>query len=160
MLAEATPPLLLGPTPRSRSTHYHFEVSRARQARGVLMRLQAARELIENRYYTNLSCEMLARHAGMSKCHFIRMYRDAFGASPYRHLTTVRVSRAIHLIKSTLQPTEAIATAVGFETHATFAKAFKSITGSSIGEYFEVFPGRQVTLPPHSSRMTAPTQNL
>jgi AraC-like DNA-binding protein len=120
---------------RAKTKHYFFDVEKARNSRNVFERLRLAKEVIERRYNSHLSCEELARAAGMSRDHFVRVYKHAFGQSAQQHLARVRVNHACTLLQSTLQPVGLIATAVGFDSYATLSRAFKSVTGISVAEF-------------------------
>jgi AraC-like DNA-binding protein len=120
---------------KTNKKHYFFDVDKARNSRRVLERLSQARQMIESRYNSRLTCAQLARIAGMSRDHFVRVYKDAFGESAQRHLTRVRVSHARTLLQQTLQPAGLIAVAVGFDSYATLSKAFKSVIGISVSEF-------------------------
>ena len=74
--------------------HYKFDRSVARHSRQVLERLMLAHDFIENRYFERIDCHALANIAGMSKCHFVRVYKQAMGESPYQHLIRRRACAA------------------------------------------------------------------
>ena len=114
--------------------HYHFERTRARQSRAVLERLALSHKVIENRYFEQVNCDALAAIAKMSKCHFIRIYKQAFGESPHQHLIRRRADAALNLIGATLQPTALIASAVGFESTSSLVKAIKKFSAAGIPE--------------------------
>lgn len=118
--------------PLNRHGHYRFERNRARRSRKVLDRLLLAYEVVENRYFEHIDCDALAEMAAMSKCHFVRVYKQAFGESPYQHLIRRRVGAALSLLGVTLQPTLAIACAVGFESGSSLTKAIKKFSTSGI----------------------------
>lgn len=105
-------------------------------APGIRARLQLAREAIEQRYYAPLSCEQLAALAGMSRFHFIRTFKNAFGVAPYRYLLQVRIRHAKDLLSTTPQPLDTVAAAIGFDSPSLLMKAFKSIEGTSLANYF------------------------
>ena len=99
-------------------------------------RLGTSRAEIEAHYYSRLTCASLARTAAMSRFHFIRMFRLAFGMSPYRYLMRTRVRHAKRLLDTTRQSLEAIATAVGYESQSSLCRAFRRIENLSLSEYF------------------------
>jgi AraC-like DNA-binding protein len=94
-------------------------------------RLLRARSEIDTHYYTRLSCQSLARIAGMSKFNFIRGFRAQFGISPYRYLNVVRVEHAKHMLALTDQPLQLVAASVGFASASSLARAFKRYAGNS-----------------------------
>ncbi len=115
--------------------HYRFDRSVARHSRQVLQRLMLASDFIENRYFERVDCHALASIAGMSKCHFVRVYKQAMGQSPYQDLIRRRASAALNLLGVTLQPTLAIACAVGFESTSSLIKALKKFSATGIPQW-------------------------
>lgn len=115
------------PAGRSRATR----LSPAAHARVAL-----ARGEIDRHYYSQLSCEMLAGLAGMSRFHFIRTFKAAFSVAPYHYLMQVRIHHAKLLLSTTLQPLDAVAAAVGFDTQSSLCKAFRNIEGISLATFF------------------------
>jgi len=103
------------------------------QARG---RLELARRIIETCYYSKLSCEALANAAAMSRWHFIKLFKSAFAVSPYHYLMQVRIRQAKHILQTTSQPIDAVATAVGFDTTSSLCKAFRSVEGASLSSFY------------------------
>ena len=102
----------------------------------VRSRLTLARNEIDRHYYSQLSCEMLAGIAGMSRFHFIRTFKSAFSVAPYHYLMQVRIHHAKLLLGTTQQPLDAVAAAVGFDTQSSMCKAFRSIEGVSLATFF------------------------
>jgi len=94
-------------------------------------RLLRARSEIDAHYYTRLSCQSLARIAGMSKFNFVRGFRAEFGISPYRYLNVIRVEHAKHMLALTDQPLHLVAAGVGFTSASSLARAFKRYAGNS-----------------------------
>ncbi|HEX6834811.1 MAG TPA: AraC family transcriptional regulator, partial [Rudaea sp.] len=94
-------------------------------------RLDVARRAIEQRYYTPLSCDALARLAGMTKFNFIHAFTAAFGVSPYQYLIRTRVEHARQMLALTDQPLRLIAASVGFRSASSLARAFKRFAGAS-----------------------------
>ena len=118
--------------PSNKRRHYRFDRSVARHSRQVLERLMRVHDFIENRYFEHVDCHALASIAGMSKCHFVRVYKQAIGESPYQHLIRRRAGAALNLLGVTLQPTLAIACAVGFESTSSLIKALKKFSATGI----------------------------
>lgn len=102
----------------------------------VRARVALARSEIERHYYSQLSCEMLAGIAGMSRFHFIRTFKAAFCVAPYHYLMQVRIHHARLLLSTTQQPLDAVAAAVGFDTQSSMCKAFRSIEGVTLATFF------------------------
>ncbi len=64
----------------------------------VFRRLCRARDLIHEQCAEPLTVAQLARAAGVSPYHFLRLFREAFGETPHRYLTRVRLDRARKLL--------------------------------------------------------------
>ena len=94
-----------------------------------------AHEFIESRYFERVDCRALASIAGMSRCHFVRVYKQAFTESPYQHLIRRRADAALSLMGVTLQPTLVIACAVGFESTSSLIKALKKFSANGIPKF-------------------------
>ena len=63
--------------------------------------LLRAKDLADERYFEPLDVDDLAQAAGLSRSHFTRAFRRAFGESPREYLLTRRLERAAALLRST-----------------------------------------------------------
>ena len=63
--------------------------------------LLRARDLVDARYFEPIGVDDLARAAGLSRFHFSREFRKAFGESPHAYLLTRRLERAAALLRGT-----------------------------------------------------------
>ncbi len=63
--------------------------------------LLRAKDLADARYFEPLGVDDLARAAGLSRAHFSREFRRAFGESPHAYLLTRRLERAAALLRTT-----------------------------------------------------------
>lgn len=114
---------------------YRFEASKERRACAVRQRLDAVRREIDARYFVHLDIRDLADTARMSRHHFIRVFGDLFGMSPYRYLLRVRVRAAKRLLRCSREPIDVIAAGVGFRSGPSLNRAFKQAEGASISAY-------------------------
>ncbi len=71
----------------------------------------------------------LAETACLSTEHLRRLCLREIGRSPMRHLTFIRLQLAVHLLSSTGDKIETIASCVGFGTIQSFSNAFKARFG-------------------------------
>jgi AraC-like DNA-binding protein len=70
--------------------------------------LLRARDLADARYFEPLTVDDLARAASLSRAHFSREFRRAFGEPPHAYLLTRRLERAATLLRTTARsPTSA-----------------------------------------------------
>jgi AraC-like DNA-binding protein/mannose-6-phosphate isomerase-like protein (cupin superfamily) len=77
----------------------------------------------------------LAREAGMSRALFVARFTTLVGRPPIRFLTRLRLSQSAGYLTTTNQTIYAIARRVGYETEASYSKAFKREFGLSPGTY-------------------------
>jgi AraC family transcriptional regulator, activator of mtrCDE len=73
--------------------------------------------------------ETLAAIAGMSRSAFAREFLQAYGMTPMRFVTTMRLHRAAELLRSTAMPVKMIAGTVGFASRSHFSRAFRDVYG-------------------------------
>jgi len=63
--------------------------------------LLRARDLADARYFEALGVDDMARAADLSRAHFSREFRAAFGEPPHAYLLTRRLERAAALLRTT-----------------------------------------------------------
>lgn len=102
--------------------------------------LLRARDLADARYFDRLGVDDLARAACLSRAHFSREFRRAFGESPHAYLLTRRLERAAALLRSTDRSVADICLAVGAESVGSFTSAFTRTYGVSPTAYRQKFP--------------------
>jgi AraC-like DNA-binding protein len=103
----------------------------------VERRLQAARQTIDAQYFLELNCRDLAKVAGMSAFHFIRVFNERFGISPYKYLVKVRIEAAKRLLLRSSEPIEVVAAGTGFRSGPSLSRAFRRTQGTSVLEFCE-----------------------
>ena len=102
--------------------------------------LLRARDLADARYADRLGVEDLARAAGLSRAHFSREFRRAFGESPHAYLLTRRLERAAALLRTTDRGVAEICFAVGLQSVGSFTTSFTRNYGVSPTAYRASFP--------------------
>lgn len=75
-------------------------------------------DLIESDLSEDLSLKVLARAAGLSEYHFLRMFKQATGLTPHQYVINQRVERAKELLLKTEMSITEIAYLLGFSTPA------------------------------------------
>src|SRR4030081_2801254 len=81
--------------------------------------LLRARDLVDARYAEPLVVADLARAVGLSRAHFSREFRRAFGESPHAYLLTRRLERSAALLRTTDHSVADICFSVGLQSHGT-----------------------------------------
>jgi AraC-like DNA-binding protein len=102
--------------------------------------LLRARDLADARYSEPLGVDDLARRAGLSRAHFSREFRRAFGESPHAYLLTRRLERAAALLRTTDRSVADICFAVGLRSVGSFTTSFSRTYGMSPTAYRAGFP--------------------
>jgi len=106
----------------------------------IARHLLRAKDLADGRYVEPLNVDDLARAAGLSRAHFSRAFRAAFGESPHAYLLTRRLERAAALLRYTDRTVADICMAVGLESVGSFTTSFKRSYGKTPTEYRASFP--------------------
>jgi AraC-like DNA-binding protein len=75
--------------------------------------------------------EALAGEFSVHRSLLSRTFRKSFGLSPKQFLQSLRIHRAMSLLRTTPQSVRQIARQVGFEDASYFARAFRQHTGNS-----------------------------
>ena len=112
--------------------------------------LLRARDLADARYFEPLDVDDLARAAGLSRAHFSREFRRAFGEPPHAYLLTRRLERAAALLRNTDRSVTDICFSVGLLSLGSFTTSFTRTYGVSPTAY-------RATFPPASNQVRIPT---
>jgi AraC family transcriptional regulator len=86
-------------------------------------------DLIESDLSEDLSLKVLAKSAGLSEYHFLRMFKKSTGYTPHQYVINQRIERAKDLLKNTDMSITEIAYLLGFSTPAHFTHLFRRKTG-------------------------------
>ena len=102
--------------------------------------LLRARDLADSRYFEPLDVAELAAAAGLSRAHFSREFRKAFGVSPHAYLLTRRLERAAALLRYTDRAVADICLDVGLTSVGSFTSSFSRTYGMSPTAYRAAHP--------------------
>jgi AraC-like DNA-binding protein len=102
--------------------------------------LLRAKDLADSRYFEPLDVDDLARAAGLSRAHFSREFRRAFGDSPHAYLLTRRLERAAALLRTTDRSVADVCLSVGLQSVGSFTTSFTRTFGRSPTAYRVSFP--------------------
>ena len=112
--------------------------------------LLRAKDVADARYVEPLGVDDLAGAAGLSRAHFSREFRRAFGESPHAYLLTRRLERAAALLRTTDRSVADICFSVGLRSIGSFTTSFTRSYGMSPTAY-------RVKYPPASEHALIPT---
>jgi AraC-like DNA-binding protein len=86
--------------------------------------LLRAKDLADARYFEPLDVDDLANAAGLSRAHFSREFRRAFGEPPHSYLLTRRLERAAALLRTTDRSVAEICLDIGLTSVGSFTTSF------------------------------------
>jgi AraC-like DNA-binding protein len=102
--------------------------------------LLRAKDLADARYAEPLGVDDMASAAGLSRAHFSREFRRAFGESPHGYLLTRRLERAAALLRTTDRSVTDVCMSVGLRSVGSFTTSFKRTYGVTPTAYRAAFP--------------------
>jgi AraC family transcriptional regulator len=101
-------------------------------------RLQRVLDFMEARLADDISLDDLAREACLSPYHFSRLFHAATGMPPHRYLIERRIQAAQKMLLSQQSSMAEVALDAGFGSQASFARAFRKVTGVTASQYREL----------------------
>ncbi len=112
--------------------------------------LLRGKDLADRHYDDPIDVAAMADAAGLSRAHFSRAFRSAFGQPPHVYLLTRRLERAAALLRNTDHRVADICVEVGLTSVGSFTASFKRMFGSTPTVY-------RVAFPPANSRAVLPS---
>jgi AraC-like DNA-binding protein len=101
----------------------------------MLRHLRRARDLADRDYAAPLDLDRLAAAAGLSKYHFLRLFKATYGLTPGEYVSRRRIERAQDLLRATNLTVTEVCTAVGFSSLGSFSTRFRALVGESPSEF-------------------------
>ena len=87
-------------------------------------RIVEAKLFIDKHYLENIDIESIAEEACFSKFHFLRLFRQVYGITPHKYLTTLRIEKAKELLQNNISISNTCYH-LGFKSINSFTKLFK-----------------------------------
>ena len=91
--------------------------------------------LLHNQPHRPWTVTTLAQRVAMSRSSFAARFSELVGEPPLRYFRRVRMHAAAERLRRSADKLSAVAGEAGYESMASFAKAFKKHTGRTPGEY-------------------------
>ncbi len=98
-------------------------------------RLRKVEDFMRENLASAVSLEDLAREAGVSRFHLLRLYKKLYGQTPLKRLTFLRMEEAKRLLKGRSETIPTIAVKCGYENPSHFATAFRRVVGVAPASY-------------------------
>lgn len=108
--------------------HQHRQPCRGAQLRWYAERIDAARTILETRFFEDHSLRDLGRAVGMSPYHLAHVFRDLTGVPPHRYLLRVRMQQACARLRDGESVTRTCYE-VGFSNLSHFIRSFRRAHG-------------------------------
>jgi AraC-like DNA-binding protein len=102
--------------------------------------LLRAKDLADRRYSERLEVDDMAHAAGLSRAHFSREFKQAFGVAPHAYLLTRRLERAARLLRVTDRSVIEVCMDVGLQSVGSFTTSFRRMFGKTPTAYRASFP--------------------
>lgn len=93
------------------------------------------RAFVEDNLARDISLADMAGIAGLSRYHFLRVFKAATGETPHRYVLARRAERAKRMLRQTQLPLTDIAVATGFKSAPRFVRSFREVTGTTPGAW-------------------------
>lgn len=97
--------------------------------------VERALELMRSRVSEAYNLDDLVADLRLDKSYFIRLFKRNVGVPPMKYATSLKMSAAADLLRSTREPLAVVAAQVGFSDEYHFAKRFKQWSGVAPGAY-------------------------
>jgi AraC-like DNA-binding protein len=91
-------------------------------------RIVQAKLFIDNHYSEAIDLNILSSEAIFSKFHFLRLFKECYGVTPYVYLKKIRIEKAKELLSQDL-PVEEVCFHIGFDSVTSFTTLFKRQVG-------------------------------
>jgi AraC-like DNA-binding protein len=98
---------------------------------------------IDAHSHRDIELEDVAREAGVSPFHFLRLFSGALGVTPHQYLVRSRLRRAARHLADDDKPVTDIAYDVGFNDLSNFVRTFHRAAGVSPLKFRQVSRGRR-----------------
>lgn len=97
--------------------------------------MQQARQWLEDHACTSISMNKLARLLELTPVQLTRQFRSAYGATPSKFVTELRLNRACRLLEDSTQSIDLIAQQCGYENGFYLSRVFTAKLGITPSKY-------------------------
>ncbi len=97
--------------------------------------LDLIQQIMQRRLDRDLSLDVLAKAANLSKFHFVRKFKQLTGHAQIQHFIHLKMQHACQLLDSTQEPIKLVANRLGYNDPHYFSRLFKRVIGVSPQQY-------------------------
>lgn len=109
-------------------------------------RIEDIQRYMRNHLHESLELGQVADYVGLSKDHFIRIFKERMGYTPMDYFIRLKMQRASELLIEDFTPVQVIAEELGYEDPLYFSKVFKYRIGCSPSDYRKGFNHQELDL--------------
>lgn len=88
-------------------------------------------QYIAKHYAEEIKMYDIASACGLSESHFRRIFEESMSMKPLDYVNMIRIDKACELIQNENYDMDEVSVRVGYETHSTFFRNFKKLTGKT-----------------------------
>lgn len=86
-------------------------------------------------HYLSESVDQMAKASGYSKHHFIRLFKQTTGMTPWRYVLHLKIDKAKDFLLSSQHSIKEVATLVGIHNPLYFSRLFRKLTGKTPSQF-------------------------
>ncbi|MCT7656368.1 AraC family transcriptional regulator [Oceanimonas sp. NS1] len=121
----------------ARIAQLHSDYSPNQTQQRVDSLLLRARDYIHAHVFDALSLEQISQQAALSKYHFLRLFRQQFGMTPYQYVLNCRLNRAREALAAGVQLDDVVHS-FGFADLSHLNRRFKPVFGMTPRQYQQI----------------------
>ena len=119
-------------------------LARRRQTEDAV--IAKCQEWVARHYDQEAPVAAMARLSGLAERSFKRRFTRATGMSPLEYVHALRLEEAKHMLETTSEPIDAIASAVGYGDTSFFSRLFRRKVGVTPAQYRKRFKALRLVL--------------
>lgn len=114
---------------------YNRKLPQTQKAFHFQQDLQRTVAYIHQHYSTDLSIDTLSEIAHLSKFHFLRLFKEHMGISPYDYLIHYRITISKAFLQNGTSSIQSISEQVGYKNVNNYIRNFKKLVGLTPNQY-------------------------
>ena len=96
----------------------------------LFKRVHLGLDYIHSSDLSSVDLETIARQSGLSKFHFLRVFKEVMGITPTDYISRLRIQKATNLLHNSRKHLIEIAIELGFSELSSFSRFYKRATGT------------------------------
>jgi AraC-like DNA-binding protein len=113
-------------------------VPHGQASNGLDFRIGKSLQILGAGFASSIELDGVARHAGLSRPHFYKLFKQHVGVTPHVYVNTLRMERAVDMVAAPHRSITDIAGDLGFSCQSVFTRFFVSHVGMPPSDYRSV----------------------